>query len=416
MRETLKVLNSLIPEIKIHEVKSGTEAFDWIIPQEWNIESAYIIGPDGKKICDYAQSNLHLVGYSEPVVTRITLNELQMHLHSLPEQPNAIPYVTAYYNNTWGFCITQNERDELVDGYYEVHIIGTKSNGSLTYADVVFRGQSKKEIMFSTYTCHPSMANNEVSGICVSAFLAKWVSELSNRFYTYRFVFIPETIGSVYYLSRHLKHLKKNVIAGYNVTCIGDERSYSFLPSKNGDTMSDKIAIHVLNKIDPKFKTYRWSDRGSDERQYCAPGVDLPIASIMRSKYGEFPEYHTSLDMLNSVVTRNGLEGGLNALKESVLCIESNYFPEIKTIGEPQLGKRDLYPKIAIKSSQSDARLFLDLSTWSDGTKSVLEIAEIIGSYMLDILPYFKILESKNLITLNRKSRKLKLKFFRLFK
>ena len=196
--------------------------------------------------------------------------------------------------------------------------------------------------------------------------------------------------------------MKKNTIAGFNITCIGDERAYSYLPSRNGDTLADKVARHVLNKIDPSFKTYSWSDRGSDERQYCAPGIDLPVASIMRSKYGEYPEYHTSLDQLGKVVTKKGLEGGLKVLQEIVLSLESNFYPMLKTVGEPQLSKRDLYPKTSIKSPQQEARLFLNLTTWSDGTKSLLDIAEILGVYVLDIMPYIKILEDKKLLRLKR--------------
>ncbi len=410
-RETLKQIQRLIPELKIQEVKSGTKVYDWIIPKEWNIEDAYIISPNGEKICDYTQSNLHLVGYSTPIEKKISLEELQLHLYSIPEQPDAIPYVTSYYDENWGFCISQNERNKLVEGEYKVLIKGRKFNGVLNYADVVLQGKSKKEIIFSTYICHPSMANNEVSGITVSTFLAKWIAGLNDRYYTYRFIFVPETIGSLLYIKNNFKHLKKNTIAGFNITCIGDERAYSFLPSRNGDTIADRVALHVLNKIDPYFKTYTWSDRGSDERQYCAPGIDLPVASIMRSKYGEYPEYHTSLDQLGNVVTKKGLEGGLKVLQEIVLSLESNYFPMLKTVGEPQLSKRDLYPKTSIKSSQQEARLFLNLTTWSDGTKSLLDIAEILGVYVLDIIPYIKILEGKKLLKLNRQSIKNPLKF-----
>jgi aminopeptidase-like protein len=413
VRETLKIIKNLLPELKINEVKSGSKAFDWTIPDEWNIDSAYIIGPDGKKFCDYSENNLHLVGYSKPISIKLKLQELESHLYSLPEQPNAIPYVTSYYEDKWGFCISQNDRDDLVDGDYEVFIKGSKQSGSLTYADLVLKGRSKKEILISTYICHPSMANNEISGICVSTFLAKWISEQSDRFYTYRFIFIPETIGSIYYLSRYKKYLQKRVIAGFNVTCIGDDRNYSFLPSRDGKTLSDRIAKHVLGKIVPSFKVYSWSDRGSDERQYCAPKIDLPIATIMRTKYGEYPEYHTSLDALGTVVTKEGLEGGLTALKNAILCIESNYYPLVSTYGEPHLSKRNLYPKTSIKSPQEEARLFLDLLTWADGTKSLLDIAEILGAYMLDVYPYLKILASKNLIKLNRNPR---VKFFDYFK
>ncbi len=413
VRETLQIIKEIVPELQISEVKSGTKAFDWTIPDEWNVKSAYIIGPDGKKFCDYSENNLHLVGYSRPISKKLKLQELQSHLYSLPEQPNAIPYVTSYYEDKWGFCISQNDRNKLVDGDYEVLIEGSKSKGSLTYGDLVFKGRSKKEILISTYICHPSMANNEVSGICVSAFLAKWISGQVDRFYTYRFVFIPETIGSIYYLSRYKRYLKNRVIAGFNVTCIGDDRSYSFLPSRNGKTLSDRLAKHVLHKIDPSFKVYKWTDRGSDERQYCAPKIDLPIATIMRTKYGEYPEYHTSLDALGTVVTKEGLEGGLVALKNVFLCLESNYYPVVTTHGEPQLGKRDLYPKTSIKSAQEEARLFLDLLTWADGTKSVLDIAEVMESYVMDIFPYLKVLEGKNLVTLKRKPRVNRFGYFK---
>jgi aminopeptidase-like protein len=402
VRETLAIIKRMIPKLKIIEVASGTKAFDWTIPFEWNIKSAYLVGPDGKKFCDYSENNLHLVGYSEPVSKKLKLDELQLHLHSLPKQPNAIPYVTSYYENNWGFCISQNDRDKLLDGEYKVYIEGTKSKGSFTYGELILEGKSKKEILISTYVCHPSMANNEVSGICVTTFLAKWISEQTDRFYTYRIIFIPETIGSIYYLSRHKKYLKKKVIAGFNVTCIGDDRNYSYLPSRNGQTISDKIAKHVLHRIDPSFRIYSWNDRGSDERQYCAPKIDLPVATIMRTKYGDYPEYHTSLDTLGTVVTKEGLQGGLNALKDALLCLESNYYPFAVHDCEPHLRKRNLSPKISIKSNYSNSKLLLDILTWSDGTNSVLDIAEKIGHHMLDIIPYLKELEKQKLIKLNR--------------
>lgn len=402
VRETLAIIKRLIPKLNIIEVSSGTKAFDWTIPLEWNIESAYLVGPDGKKFCDYSKNNLHLVGYSDPISKKLKLEELQLHLHSLPEQPNAIPYVTSYYQNNWGFSISQNDRDKLLDGEYQVCIEGTKSKGSLTYGELILKGVSKKEILISTYVCHPSMANNEISGICVATFLAKWISEQANRFYTYRIIFIPETIGSIYYLSRHKKYLKKKVIAGFNITCIGDDRNYSYLPSRNGQTISDKIAKHVLHRLDPSFRIYTWRDRGSDERQYCAPKIDLPIATIMRTKYGEYPEYHTSLDALGTVVTQEGLQGGLNALKDALLCLESNYYPLALHDCEPHLRKRGLSPKISIKSHYSNSKLLLDILTWSDGKNSVLDIAEKSGYHMLDIIPYLKTLELQNLLKLNR--------------
>ena len=220
------------------------------------------------------------------------------------------------------------------------------------------------------------MANNELSGPTVLTFIAKWIQELPERRYSYRIIFIPETIGYISYLSKNYKYLQKNVVAGFNVTCIGDERSYSYLPSRNGKTLSDVVAKHVLKWTDKSYKTYTWSDRGSDERQYCAPGIDLPVASIMRSKYNEYPEYHTSLDDLINVVSEKGLEGGFNALWKAIEALENNSYPKATILCEPQLGKRNLYPTLLTEHTNFNVRQILDLITWSDGEHSLIEIAE----------------------------------------
>ncbi len=379
VRETLRRIKQHLPELLIHEVPSGTQVFDWVVPKEWRIRNAWIVSPSGGKICDFSVNNLHVVGYSVPVTKRVSLAELQEHLYSLPEQPGAIPYITSYYKERWGFCISENQREALVDGEYEVYIDSELFNGSLTYGELVIKGESCKEIFISTYVCHPSMANNELSGPTVTTFLAKWIKNLPNRKYTYRIVFIPETIGSITYLSRNVGHLKSSVIAGFNVTCIGDDRAYSYLPSRRGDTLSDRVATHVLKHIDADYAVYTWSDRGSDERQYCAPLIDLPVASIMRTKYGKYDEYHTSLDDLENVVTPDGLDGGYNALKLALESIERNKYPRVKVFGEPQLGKRGLYPTLSTKKSGAEVRLMMDIITWSDGERSLLEIAELCG-------------------------------------
>ncbi len=374
VRETLAILKEICPLMTIHEVPSGTQVFDWVIPNEWNIKDAYVIDPDGKKIIDFQKNNLHVVGYSVPVDKEIDLEELNKHLYSLENQPEAIPYITSYYFERWGFCLKHSERMGLKPGKYKVRIDSTLKPGSLTYGEVIIPGETKEEIFLSTYVCHPSMANNELSGPCVTIYLAKWLQSL-NRKYTYRIVFIPETIGSVTYISRHLEHLKKHVKAGFNLTCIGDDRVYSYLPTRAENTISDAIAKHVLKWIDKDFVSYSWHRRGSDERQYCSPGVDLPVVSIMRSKYGEYPEYHTSLDDLN-LVTPEGLQGGYEAVRLSIEALEQNCYPRVKVLCEPQLGKRGLYPTISTKDSADQVRLMMGFITYSDGTNSLLEIAE----------------------------------------
>ncbi|MDE2430521.1 MAG: DUF4910 domain-containing protein [Burkholderiales bacterium] len=400
VRQTLEILKEVIPDLQNHEVASGTRVFDWVVPREWRVRDAYIVDQSGKKICDFKTNNLHLVGYSTPVHRKMTLDELQGHLYSLPDQPFAIPYITSYYKERWGFCISQIERDSLEVGEYEVFVDTDLFEGSLTYGELFIAGESDKEIFISTYVCHPSMANNELSGPAVTAHIADWIGSRDKNKYSYRIVFIPETIGSITYLSKNLSHLKSHVIAGFNVTCIGDDRDYSYLPSRDGMTISDVVAKHCLKHICPTFKSYSWTDRGSDERQYCAPGVDLPIASIMRTKYGKYDEYHTSLDDLVNVVTPVGLEGGFTALTRAIEAIEKNSFPRVTVLGEPQLGKRGLYPTLSTKTSGTDVRLMMDLITWSDGTKSLLEIAEACNSPIWDLYPIIERLTEHKLIEL----------------
>jgi len=271
--------------------------------------------------------------------------------------------------------------------------------GILNFGELILPGESKQEVFLSTYICHPSMANNELSGPVVTTALAQWITSLKNRRYTYRIIFIPETIGSIVYLSRNLNYLKQQVIAGFNITCVGDDRCYSYLPSRNGNTLSDKVALHVLKHTDPEFKSYSWLERGSDERQYCAPGVDLPIATIMRSKYGEYPEYHSSLDDLN-LITPLGLEGGYTALKKAIEIIEINVHLESTVLGEPQLGKRGLYPTLSTKDSGVEVRTMMNILTYCDGDLSLLEIAELIDEPFWELVPIMEKLIEHGLLSI----------------
>jgi aminopeptidase-like protein len=384
VRETLNVISDIIP-LTIHEIPTGTKVFDWIIPKEWNIRDAFVADENGNKVIDFKNSNLHVLGYSVPVDKWMPLSELQEHLHSLPDQPDAIPYVTSYYKERWGFCISHYDRQKLREGNYHVFIDSTLDNGSLTYGECIIPGESKQEVFLSTYVCHPSMANNELSGPVVTAFIGKWLMSKPRR-YTYRIIFIPETIGSITYLSKHIKELKQNVVAGFNVSCIGDNRAYSYVASRYGNSLADSVAHNVLTMKHPDFKKYSFLDRGSDERQYCSPGVDLPFVTLSRSKYGTYPEYHTSLDNLN-LVTAKGLLGGYEFIKDCLYVLENNKTYRVTCFCEPHLGKRGLYPDLSTKKSGASVETMMDFIAYADGNNSLLEISNIIHKPVWDILP-----------------------------
>ncbi|MBF0205449.1 MAG: DUF4910 domain-containing protein [Oligoflexia bacterium] len=386
-RKTLSFLSQILPEMNIFEIPSGTKVFDWIVPDEWNVNEAWIKDEEGKKIIDFSHNNLHLMGYSTPIKKTLCLEELQNHLFSLPDQPNAIPYITAYYNkgDRWGFCLKDNDRKQLRHGNYDVYIDSVLTPGHLTYGEVVLPGKEDREVLISTYICHPSMANNELSGPVVAISILDWLKKQKERKYTYRAVFIPETIGSLVYLDKHFKHLKEKLDAGFVLTCIGDNNSYSMLESRYGKTLADKVAKHVLKYHFPNFNTYSFLERGSDERQYCAPGFDLPVCSLMRTKYSCYPEYHTSLDNLD-FISPEGLYGGFCVVQKCIMLLEKNHTYKTKILGEPQLGKRGLYPTISTKATNQNVRRMMNLIAYSDGTKDLIDIAETIGENCLDLI------------------------------
>jgi len=388
LRETLAILRRELPELTIQAIPSGTQCFDWTVPPEWSIRAAYIESDDGRRIVDFADHNLHVVGYSVPVDAVLTLDQLRPHLHSLPDMPDAIPYVTSYYKERWGFCLPHRLLESLTPGRYRVKIDSRLKPGSLNYGEIRLPGETADEVLISTYVCHPSMANNELSGPVVTTEIVRWLRSMTRRRCSYRIVFIPETIGAIAYLSRHLAEMKKRVIAGFNVTCIGDDRAYSYLPSRLGGTLADRAALHGLGHhagVDG-FTRYSFLDRGSDERQYCSPGIDLPVASVMRSKYGTYPEYHTSLDDL-SLISPAGLEGGIGALAKAILSVEANATYRATVLGEPQLGRRGLYPTLSTLESSRTVRNMMTILAYADGSHDLLSIAEMLNVPVWDLHP-----------------------------
>ena len=399
VRKTLQMLVEVYGnEINIHEVPTGTKVFDWTVPKEWNIKEAYIENSKGQRVIDFKNNNLHVVGYSLPVDKFVDLQELKSVVYTQPDQPDAIPYVTSYYKECYGFCMSQNQLDKLPEDTYHIVIDSELKEGSLTCGEIIILGDTEEEVFLSTYICHPSMANNELSGPVVATFLAKWLNLLVKRRYTYRIIFIPETIGAITYLSKNLQYLKEHVIAGFNLSCVGDNRTFSYVESRYGDTLADKAAKNVLSFYYPDYKTYSFLKRGSDERQYNAPGVDLPVCAICRSKYGEYPEYHTSKDNLE-LISPEGLLGAYEVYQQCILSLENNYSYKINVLCEPQLGKRGLYPTTSQKGTYDAVKVMIDFIAYADGSNDLIDISNIIGVPVNELLTVIEKLEKVDLLT-----------------
>ena len=415
--ETLKILKLELKNLKIKKVKSGTKVFDWKVPDEWNISEAYILDKYNKKIIDFKINNLHVVNYSHPVNLTLKKNQLLKKIYSIPELPKAIPYVASYYKKNWGFCENYLNKKKIKKKYYNSDkfkvIIDSKFNreGCLNYGELLLKGQSKKEILISTYVCHPSMANNELSGPLVSVAIAKYFTKKKLN-YSIRFLFIPETIGSIAYIFKNLRNMKRNIIGGYVLTCIGDDRRYSYLPSKYNNSISDLAVYEAFKELKIKYKKYSFLKRGSDERQYNSPGVDLPIGSIMRSKYGTYPEYHTSLDDFK-LVTSKGLLGGYRvvklAIKKLMKLTEKNLEKEInsgyplsKILCEPHLSKRKLTSDISNLSGTDNKKFLrtdlLNFLQYADGSNSIKQISVYIKLSIVKTLRIRKICKTHRLI------------------
>lgn len=384
VRETLGILRETVP-MEIFEIPSGTEVFDWQIPAEWNIRDAWIKDASGKRVVDFQVSNLHVVSYSVPVHRTMTLDELRPHLHSLPEQPDAIPYLTSYYKRDWGFCLTHRQLEQLSEGEYEVCIDSSLEPGSLTLAECVLPGETDEEILFSTYCCHPSMANNELSGPVMTTALYRYLAGLKKRRYTYRFCWVPETIGALTYLHLRGDVLKQQVKAGFVVTCCGDSGAFTYKKVRNPQNILDRTVLHVLKHMGVEHKVVEFFPTGSDERQYSSPGFNLPIGSLMRTMYGIYPEYHTSLDNLE-FVTPDAMMQTLSAYINVLYCLENNVFLEnLKPFGEPFLSKYDLYHSLGGQKQQRDfTKKLRYVLNFSDGENDLLNIAERVGAPLWD--------------------------------
>jgi len=405
VRQSLALIKVHLPSLKITEVKSGTKVFDWVIPPEWNIKDAFVKDSSGKKIIDFKKNNLHIVNYSMPFKGLINRTDLFKRLHTTEKMKNAIPYVTSYYRKYWGFCISYNNKKKLETKYkklskkkkyFNVQIdTSLNKKGSLTYGEFLIKGKSKKEILITTYICHPSMANNELSGPLVATALAKKFSKEKNNF-SLRFIFVPETIGAIAYIKKNLSNLKRNVFAGYSITRIGDERKYSFLPTKHENTISDRAAFKAFKALNIKFDRYNFFEhKGSDERQFNSPGVDIPIATVMRSR--SYVEYHTSSDDFK-LVTKKGLYGGYKVMEKIIFILQNNLRPIAKYHCEPQMGKRNLYSVWGQDKSWSTAKYLMNFLQYADGKNDLIDISEILKINFQTTLRFFKILKKNNLI------------------
>jgi len=375
VRQTLDIIGEHI-SLERHEVPTGTAVLDWTIPQEWNIRDAYVAAPDGSRVIDFQELNLHVVGYSVPVSRRMPLSELREHLHTLPDQPSWVPYRTSYYAPTWGFCLAQEKLDALPDGDYDVVIDSTLADGSLTYAEHVVPGRVTDEVIVSCHVCHPSLANDNLAGIAVAISLAQQLAE-SQPHYTYRFLFMPGTIGSITWLARNASRIEK-VRHGLVLACAGDPGSLTYKKSRRDDAEIDRVMQHVLRSREHRVVDF--SPYGYDERQFCSPGFNLGVGSLTRTPYAGYPEYHTSADN-PGFVSPAAMEDTLGALKDAFGVLDRNRrYVNLSPYGEPQLGKRGLYDSLGGRSDAKQAQMaMLWVLNLSDGSHSLLDIAERAG-------------------------------------
>lgn len=409
LRETLTILSEYLP-LEQFAVPTGSKVFDWEIPKEWHVSEAWLKGPDGEKIVDFQDSNLHIINYSGPVNRKLSLEELKEHIHTIPHLPDAVPYVSSYYNRRWGFCMAHQQFEKLPDGEYHAYINSKFVDGELNYAHALLPGESDKEILISTYVCHPSLANNELSGPIVATFLYRRLAQWSNRRFTYRFVFCPETIGSIAYLHRFGQELKERVYTGLVLTCLGGKEPLSFKESRREDAPINRMVKHLFHfsHIEGRIRPFT-PTHGSDERQYCSPGFNLPVGQMARTVYGSYPGYHNSLDTKESM-TISALLRSVNELEEVLKAVElEGYYLNQSPYGEVKLDQHNLYPDMNAPSMRgkstndlTDQRKQLNrilmLLNYADGEHTLREIAEKCKCSIFELQPILEVLKEKALL------------------
>ncbi len=394
VRQTLEIISQKIP-LKIYNVPTGEKVFDWNIPEEWNIKDAYIINPKGEKIIDFNKSNLHVVSYSQPINKQLSFEELKNHIHTIPDKPDWIPYKTSYYKKDWGFCMTENQYKTMEEGSYKVVIDSSFTEGNLTYGEFYLKGEIDDEVLISTHICHPSMCNDNLSGIAVATQLVEFLQN-EKRKYSYRIIFVPATIGAITWLAKNENSLGK-IKYGLVAALLGDSGKFNYKKSRSGKANIDKIIEYVLQSYGAEYKIHDFSPYGYDERQYCSPGINLPVGRLTRSQNGEYDEYHTSADNLNFVKPQF-LEESYSVFTSAINIIENNcrylnLFPK----GEPQLGKRGLYNSVAGNIKEKELAMLWILN-YSDGENDLLDIAIKSNFNFNVLLEVAGLLEQHNLI------------------
>jgi aminopeptidase-like protein len=383
VRKTLAILARFAP-IEVREIPSGAQVLDWTVPKEWNIKGAFIDGPDGKRVLDFRDSNLHVVSYSLPIRERLSLAKLRPHLHALLDQPDAIPYRTSYYEETWGFCLTQRKLDALPDGDYDVCIDSTLESGSLTYGELVLPGTSADEILISTHVCHPSLCDDNLTGLAVSVFLARWLAAIPNRRHTVRLLYAPGTIGAIAWLATHREEAPR-IRHGLTLTCLGDSHPFTYKKTLKGDAVIDRAASHVLASNGIPHAVVDFFPYGYDERQFNSPGFRLPVGSLMRGRHGMFPEYHTSADNLQ-FVSPDRIAQSFHVCRQILEVLEGNVaYMNLAPFGEPQLGRRGLYRALGGTNIPNLQLALLWVLNLSDGHNTLLDIAERAKTSFLSI-------------------------------